>query len=203
MGSSNQFLSYLIQLSYLSWWSFLAHASDIDDLLEGLDGVLEDWLDGLHDTESSLHIVDLWLHSLDGLHLSGDLNEWLSIIESLEDSSGKGLLDVLDGSGLGKINLVLTNYIFSAMFEIIINGFKWNFDFALGSTIKSERGDGLEESAISSFSLVMLSLDLGLLDSVLLIKMLQSILIFSFMKLILFIGNSILIIFGVIFVIIS
>ena len=34
--------------------SFLAHTSDIDDLLEGLDGVLEDWLNGLHDTESSL-----------------------------------------------------------------------------------------------------------------------------------------------------
>ena len=81
--------------------SLLAHSSDINDLLEGLDGVLEDWLNGLHDTESSLHIVDLWLHALDGLHLSGDLNEWLSIIESLEDSSGKGLLDVLDGSGLG------------------------------------------------------------------------------------------------------
>merc|ERR1711896_129287 len=74
--------------------SFLAHSSDIDDLLEGLDGVLEDWLDRLHDTESSLHIVDLWLHALDGLHLSGDLDEWLSVIESLEDSSGKGLLDV-------------------------------------------------------------------------------------------------------------
>ena len=81
--------------------SFLAHTSDINDLLEGLDGVLEDWLDRLHDTESSLHIVDLWLHSLDGLHLSGDLDEWLSVIESLEDSSGKSLLDVLDGSGLG------------------------------------------------------------------------------------------------------
>ena len=81
--------------------SFLAHSSDIDDLLEGLDGVLEDWLDGLHDTESSLHIVDLWLHALDGLHLSGDLNEWLSIIESLEDSGGEGFLDVLDGGGLG------------------------------------------------------------------------------------------------------
>ena len=81
--------------------SFLAHSSDIDDLLEGLDGVLEDWLDGLHDTESSLHIVDLWLHAFDGLHLSGDLNEWLSIIKSLKDSSGEGLLDVLNGSGLG------------------------------------------------------------------------------------------------------
>ena len=42
--------------------SFLAHTSDIDDLLEGLDGVLENWLNRLHDTESSLHIVDLWLH---------------------------------------------------------------------------------------------------------------------------------------------
>ena len=69
--------------------------------MEGLDGVLEDWLNGLHDTESSLHIVDLWLHTLDGLHLSGDLDEWLSVIKSLEDSSGEGLLDVLDGSGLG------------------------------------------------------------------------------------------------------
>ena len=28
-----------------------------------------DWLDGLHDTESSLHIVDLWLHSFDCLRL--------------------------------------------------------------------------------------------------------------------------------------
>merc|ERR1719327_2630868 len=33
--------------------------------------------------------------------LSGDLNEWLSIIESLEDSGSEGFLDVLDGSGLG------------------------------------------------------------------------------------------------------
>ena len=81
--------------------SLLSHSSDIDDLLEGLDGVLEDWLDGLHDTESSFHIIDLWLHSLDGFHLSGDFNEWLSVVESLEDSGSKGLLDVLDGSGLG------------------------------------------------------------------------------------------------------
>merc|ERR1712071_326455 len=80
--------------------SFLSHSSDINDLLEGLDGVLEDWLNRLHDTESSLHIVDLLLHAFDGLHLSGDLNKWLSIIESLEDSGGKGFLDVLDG-GLG------------------------------------------------------------------------------------------------------
>ena len=89
--------------------SFLAHASDINDLLEGLDGVLENGLDGLHDTESSLHIVDLGLHALDGLHLSGDLNEGLSVIESLEDSSGKGLLDVLDGSGLGNSGVTVTS----------------------------------------------------------------------------------------------
>merc|ERR1712038_1711331 len=43
------------------WCSFLAHSSDINDLLEGLDGVLEDWLNRLHDSESSLHVVDLWL----------------------------------------------------------------------------------------------------------------------------------------------
>jgi len=77
--------------------------------LEGLDGVLEDWLNGLHDTESSLHIVDLWLHAFDGLHLSGDLDEWLSVIKSLEDSSGKGLLDVLDGSGLGNSGVTVTS----------------------------------------------------------------------------------------------
>ena len=88
--------------------SFLAHSSDIDDLLEGLDGVLEDWLNRLHDTESSLHIVDLWLHAFDGFHLSGDLNEWLSIIESLEDSSGKSFLDVLDGSGLGNSGVTVS-----------------------------------------------------------------------------------------------
>ena len=89
--------------------SFLAHATDINDLLEGLDGVLEDGLDGLHDTESALHIVNLGLHALNGLHLSGDLNEGLSVIESLEDSSGKGLLDVLDGSGLGNGGIGITS----------------------------------------------------------------------------------------------
>merc|ERR1712205_97708 len=89
--------------------SFLAHSSDIDDLLESLDGVLEDWLDGLHDAESSLHIVDLWLHALDGLHLSGDLNEWLSVVESLEDSGGECLLDVLDSGGLGDGGVGITS----------------------------------------------------------------------------------------------
>ena len=97
--------------------SLLAHATDIDDLLEGLDGVLEDGLDRLHDTESSLHIVDLGLHALDGLHLSGDLNEGLTVIESLEDSGGEGLLDVLDGSGLGNIDVRLCGKPSSHSFE--------------------------------------------------------------------------------------
>merc|ERR1719263_2522110 len=77
--------------------SLLSHTSDIDDLLEGLDGVLEYWLYGLHDTKSSFHIINLWLHAFNGLHLSGNFNEWLSVIESVEDSSSKGFLDVLDG----------------------------------------------------------------------------------------------------------
>ena len=92
-----------------SGYSLLAHSSHIDDLLEGLDGVLEDWLNGLHDSESSLHVVDLWLHALDGLHLSGNLDEWLSVIQSLEDSSGQGLLDVLDGGGLGNGGVSVTS----------------------------------------------------------------------------------------------
>ena len=77
--------------------------------MEGLDGVLKDWLDRLHDTESSLHIVDLWLHSLDGLHLSGDLDERLSVIESLKNSSSKGLLDILNGSSLGNSSVGITS----------------------------------------------------------------------------------------------
>ena len=95
--------------NWLLAYSLLAHASDIDDLLEGLDGVLKDWLDGLHDTESSLHIVDLGLHALDGLHLSGNLDEWLTVIKSLEDSGGESLLDVLDGSGLGNGGIGITS----------------------------------------------------------------------------------------------
>merc|ERR1719460_1270429 len=89
--------------------SLLSHTSDINDLLEGLDGVLEDWLDGLHDTKSSLHIVNLWLHALDGLHLSGNFNEWLSIIKSLEDSGSKSFLDVLDGGGLGNGGITVSS----------------------------------------------------------------------------------------------
>ena len=89
-------------LLFLKWRSSLSsHSSDIDDLLEGLDGVFEDWFDWLHDSESSFHIINLWLHSLDGFHFSGNFNEWLSIIESLEDSGSECFLDVLDGSSLG------------------------------------------------------------------------------------------------------
>ena len=77
--------------------------------MEGLDGVLEHWFDGLHDTESSFHIVDLWLHALNGLHLSGNFDEWLSIIESLKDSGGKSFLDVLDGGGLGNSGITITS----------------------------------------------------------------------------------------------
>merc|ERR1712138_311048 len=90
-------------------FSLLAHSSDVNDLLEGLDGVLEHWLNGLHDSESSLHIVNLWLHSFDGLHLSGNFDEGLSVIESLKDSSGEGLLDVLDSGGLGNSGISITS----------------------------------------------------------------------------------------------
>ena len=48
-----------------------------------------------------LHIIDLGLHAHDYVHLSGDLNEGLAVIESLEDSGSVALLESLDGSGLG------------------------------------------------------------------------------------------------------
>merc|ERR1712007_424758 len=89
--------------------SFLSHSSDVNNLLEGLDGVLENWLNRLHDTESSFHIVDLWLHAFNGLHLSGNFDEWLSIIKSLEDSSGQGFLDVLDGGGFGNGGITISS----------------------------------------------------------------------------------------------
>ena len=91
-----------------SKYSLLSHTSDINDLLESLDGVFEDWFDRLHNSESSFHIVDLWLHSFDGLHLSGDLNKWLSVIESLEDSGSEGFLDVLDSSSLGNSGVTIS-----------------------------------------------------------------------------------------------
>merc|ERR1711890_31533 len=92
-----------------SMCSFLAHSSNVNDLLEGLDGVLENWFNGLHDSESSFHIVDLWLHSFDGFHFSGNFDEWLSIIKSLQDSGSQGFLDVLDGSGLGNSGVTVTS----------------------------------------------------------------------------------------------
>merc|ERR1711981_772885 len=89
--------------------SFLSHSSYINNFLEGLDGVLEYWFNRLHNTKSSLHIVDLWLHIFNGLHLSSNFNEWLSIIESLEDSSSKGLLDVLNSGGLGNGGITISS----------------------------------------------------------------------------------------------
>ena len=123
------------------WHSFLSHSSDINDLLEGLDGVLEDWLNRLHDTESSLHIVDLWLHAFDGFHLSGDLNEWLSVIESLEDSSGEGFLDVLDGSGLGNGGITISS--------------------GLGSLSRDEGGAELGKEFILTHEVVLVGRDGG------------------------------------------
>merc|ERR1719215_1701358 len=55
----------------------------------------------LHNTKSSFHIIDLWLHALNGLHFSGNFDEWLSIIKSLKDSGGKCLLNILNSGGLG------------------------------------------------------------------------------------------------------
>jgi len=123
--------------------SFLAHSSDVNNLLEGLDGVLEDWLNGLHDSESSLHIVDLWLHAFDGLHLSGDLNEWLSIIESLEDSSGKGLLDVLDGGGLGNGGISITSHL--GHLSGLEGGSELGKEFILGHIVVLDGGGGGNE----------------------------------------------------------
>ena len=51
----------------------------------------------------------MWLHALDGLHLSGDIDKWLFIIKSLENSRGKSLLDVLDGSGHGNGGITITS----------------------------------------------------------------------------------------------
>ena len=101
--------SWMYRVGDTSRCSLLSHSSDVNDLLEGLDGVFKDWLDGLHDSESSLHVVDLWLHAFNGLHLSGNFDEWLSIIKSLEDSSGKRFLDVFDGSGLGNGGITITS----------------------------------------------------------------------------------------------
>jgi hypothetical protein len=89
-------------------FSLLAHATDVNDLLEGLDGVLEDGLDRLHDTEAALHIVNLGLHALDGLHFTSDLDERLTIVKSLENAGSESLLDVLNGGSLGNGGIGIT-----------------------------------------------------------------------------------------------
>merc|ERR1719486_893315 len=58
---------------------------------------------------SLLSMSLIYGYALDGLHLSGDLNKGLSIIESLEDSSGEGFLDVLDGGGLGNGGITISS----------------------------------------------------------------------------------------------
>jgi hypothetical protein len=58
-------------------------------------------LNGLHNTKSSFHIINLWLHTFNSLHFSSIDNEWLSIIKSLKDSSSQSLLDILNGGSLG------------------------------------------------------------------------------------------------------
>ena len=86
--------------------SLLSHSSNIDNFLESLDSIFKDWFNRLHDTESSFHIINLWLHSFNSFHLSGNFNEWLSIIESLQDSGSQCFLDVLDGSGFGNSGII-------------------------------------------------------------------------------------------------
>merc|ERR1711981_458127 len=108
-SSLQLYIYYLFRINDQSVCSFLSHTSYINDLLEGLDGVLEDWFNRLHNTESSLHIIDLWLHSFDGLHLSSYLDKWLSIIKSLKDSGGKSFLNVLDGSSLGNGGITISS----------------------------------------------------------------------------------------------
>lgn len=71
-------------LKYAACFSLLSHSSDINNFLESLYGVFENWLNWLNDTESSFQIVDLWLHSFNVFHLSGNFNEYLFIIESLK-----------------------------------------------------------------------------------------------------------------------
>jgi len=78
----------------------LTHASHINNLLEGLNSILQNWLNRLHNTKSSFHVVNLWLHSLNGFHFSGNFNKGLSIVKSLQDSSSQSFLNILDCGGL-------------------------------------------------------------------------------------------------------
>lgn len=77
-----------------------SHASHINHFLQSLDGILEYRFDGLHDPKSALHIVDLGLHSFNCLHLASYLDKGLTVVQSLENSSSEGFLDIFDGSGL-------------------------------------------------------------------------------------------------------
>ena len=57
------------------WFQFAKQMIPILNLADGtlnlgLDGVLEHWLNRLHDTEFYLHIVNLWLHAFNGLEIS-------------------------------------------------------------------------------------------------------------------------------------
>ena len=89
--------------------SLLAHATDINDLLQGLDSVLKNGLDRLHDAKTALHVVNLRLHALNSLHLASNLDKGLAIVKSLQDAGGKGLLNVLDSGSLrnGGISVAL------------------------------------------------------------------------------------------------
>merc|ERR1712227_451079 len=105
--------------------SFLAHASNIDDLLESLDGVFKDWLNRLHDTKSTLHVIDLRLHALNGFHLSGNFDQRLTIIKSLQNSSGKSLLDVFNGSGFSDSGITISSGLGAESgFEVALEGDK-------------------------------------------------------------------------------
>ena len=53
---------------------FLTHSSYINNFLKSFNSIFKDWFDRLHDTESSLHIIDLWLHSFNSFHLSSYFN---------------------------------------------------------------------------------------------------------------------------------
>jgi hypothetical protein len=97
-------INFLVELEE----GLFAHTTDINDFLKGLDSVLEDWFDRLHDTESSLHVINLWLHTLDGFHFSCDLNKRLTIVESFKDSGGKCFLDVFDSSSLCNCGVAIT-----------------------------------------------------------------------------------------------
>merc|ERR1712146_71116 len=89
--------------------SLLAHASDINNLLQGFDGVLKDGFNRLHDTKSTLHVINLRLHAFNSFHLSSNLDQGLSIIKSFEDSCSKGFLNVLNGGGFSNSSISISS----------------------------------------------------------------------------------------------